>query len=175
MLNAITRCANCGAELEVPCDTRDADDLWRVHCEDCNDRFVESMRAEFPHGQCATCGGAYSPVASECGRCWGEGEVVVLDGAGYQWGACGLCGGTGALTILSAMHEETLCGFPDGEGRWEPRPTHVEQLAWMREERAERASRTAAAAAWRANLSGYAAAVVVDDLAFLSATRRETR
>jgi hypothetical protein len=29
-MDPITRCANCGAELEVACDPRDADDLWRV-------------------------------------------------------------------------------------------------------------------------------------------------
>lgn len=168
MLHRITTCASCGAELDVPCDPRDAEDMWRQHCDACNRRYAEAERERAPWGECSTCGGVYSPVAIECGRCWGEGEVIVLDGDGYQWGACGLCGGAGALTILSALHEETLCGFPDGEGRYEPRPTHVEQLAWVREERDGRDARAAAAAVWRANLTGDvgAASAHADDLPF---------
>jgi len=173
MLDWITTCASCGAELDYPCDPRDAEDGagYRAHCDACNARFDAAMRELEPYGSCHRCGGVYHPTVVECARCEGEGELVVLDGGGYQYGACGRCGGAGAYTELTALHEETICGYPHGEPRDWPRPTHVERLAWAREIRDDRRARDAAADAWRANLAAYSAAhadpdAEIDDLPF---------
>lgn len=167
MLDWITSCASCGAELEHPCDPRDADDgaNFRCYCDPCNERFYAAMAAEFPYGQCGRCGARYDRVDVECERCLGEGETIVLDGDGYQYAACGKCGGAGSYPDYIAMHEETLCGFPHGEGRWFDRPTHVEIVAALRENRDRQAAFRAQADAWHANLRTVVTALDAQGLA----------
>lgn len=146
-MSPITTCASCGTELDVPCDPRDQDDMWRIHCDRCNRRFDEAMAAEFPQGQCSTCGAAYRLARVECPDCLTLGEVLArpFDPAAPVWVPCATCAGTGSVERRIANHEETLCGFPDGEGIW-PLPTKEDVLAWAVQAHADDVAR----AAWQA-------------------------
>lgn len=123
----ITRCASCGEELDYPVDPRDQNEMHLIHCDRCNDRFEESMRADYPFGQCPRCGARYAEYTIPCGRCGSLGEILVEphDVLNPQWSNCPNCGASGEVIIVDGPHEETICGLRE---YYFPTPTHADVL-----------------------------------------------
>jgi hypothetical protein len=161
----ISRCTRCGTGLDYPVYDPAAD---FAYCDRCEDAFQASMREQFPHGQCPTCGCKYDLYDKACERCYGLGEKPVVSGIGVTWEPCRDCHGYGSFKVADGLHEETLCGLREDweEAMWcrlGRMPTREDVLGWAIENEARRETE---AARMVNRLAGWRVVDEVDDIPF---------